>query len=451
MGKQYKHLLNFFSNLFILVFQGTLFAMLWYLKYRDTIIAPLYRRGNWAVISIYIFIVFFFTQVFRGYKVGYMRAMDIIVSHILAIIMSTVCAYLLIVLVGRKYVDIRPLVVLMIIQICVIIPWIVFIRYVYKKLYPPRKILLVYGNHEPTEMLRKINSRTDRYNVCETICCSDENIELYERINKREGVVLFDLPSVDRNRILKYCYEKGIRVYVTPKISDIIMTSAEDIHLFDTPLLIARNEGLSIEQRFLKRLMDIITSFCGIIIFSPILILVSLAVKCYDGGPILYKQCRLTKDNKEFWIYKFRSMCVDSEKKGARLAAKNDNRITQVGKVIRRLHVDELPQLFNILKGDMAFVGPRPERPEIRDHYIKEVPEFNFRLKVKAGLTGYAQVFGKYNTTPYDKLKLDITYIENYSIWLDVKLILLTIRVLFQPDGTEGIDQDQITASLNKK
>lgn len=450
MRKQYKHLLNFFSNLLILVFQGTLFTLLWYSKYRDTIIAPLYRRGNWAVIAIYVFIVFFFTQVFRGYKIGYMRTMDIIVSHILAIIISTICAYLLIVLVGRKYVDIKPLMILMIVQVIVIVPWIVFVRFVYKKMYPPRQMLLIYGHHEPSEMLRKINDRTDKYNVCETICFFKIGDELYKKIDQREGIVLFDLPTGDRNKILKYCYGKGIRVYVTPKISDIIMTSAEDIHLFDTPLLIARNEGLSIEQRFLKRLLDIITSLCGILVFSPVLIVVALAVKCYDGGPILYKQCRLTRDNKEFWIYKFRSMCVDSEKKGVRLAAQNDSRITPVGKVIRRIHVDELPQLFNILKGDMAFVGPRPERPEIREQYIKEVPEFDFRLKVKAGLTGYAQVFGKYNTTPYDKLKLDITYIENYSIWLDIKLILLTIRVLFQPDGTEGIDQNQMTASRNK-
>ena len=146
-------------------------------------------------------------------------------------------------------------------------------------------------------------------------------------------------------------------------------------------------------------------------------------------GPILYKQARLTKGGKVFYVMKFRSMRVDSEKQGARLAMKHDDRITPVGRVIRNLHLDELPQLFNILKGDMSMVGPRPERPQIAEEYKKAIPEFDYRLKVKAGLTGFAQVYGKYNTTPYDKLKLDLTYIENYSVWLD----------LIDASDTEGI------------
>ena len=167
---------------------------------------------------------------------------------------------------------------------------------------------------------------------------------------------------------------------------------------------------------------------------------------------MLYKQVRCTRGGKEFYILKFRSMGVDAEKDGvARLSAKGDNRVTPVGKFIRKVRLDELPQLINIIKGEMSFIGPRPERPEIIKQYMEVMPEFEYRMKVKAGLAGYAQVYGKYNTTPYDKLKLDLAYIENYSVWLDLKLMLLTLKVLLWPDSTEGVEVDQITALKQEK
>ncbi|MEG0541922.1 MAG: sugar transferase [Angelakisella sp.] len=176
-------------------------------------------------------------------------------------------------------------------------------------------------------------------------------------------------------------------------------------------------------------------------------------MKLQDGGPVFYKQARLTLDGREFTLYKFRSMIVDAESKcGAQLAQKNDARITPVGRFIRKVRLDELPQLINILRGDMSIVGPRPERPEIVSEYEDYIPEFRFRLKVKAGLTGYAQVLGKYNTTPYDKLKLDLMYIEKYSFLLDIKLILMTIKILFMPASTEGVDDaTELTNSLANK
>ena len=195
-----------------------------------------------------------------------------------------------------------------------------------------------------------------------------------------------------------------------------------------------------------KRLMDIIVSLIMIIIFSPFMILIALAIKLYDRGPVFYKQDRLTLNGRVFKIMKFRSMRMDSEEHGAQLARKHDDRITPVGRVIRATHLDELPQLFNILKGDMSVVGPRPERPEIAAQYRETFPEFDYRLKMKAGLTGYAQVYGKYNTTPRDKVKLDLTYYEQYSLWLDLKLMLLTLKVLFWPDSTEGVESEQVTA-----
>lgn len=224
---------------------------------------------------------------------------------------------------------------------------------------------------------------------------------------------------------------------------DALVRGSEALHVFDIPLFLVREYSMTVEQRVLKRVVDVALSFVLIIITFPIMILTALMIKINDPGPIIYKQVRCTKEKKEFFIYKFRSMKIDAEKDGvARLAKQNDNRVTSIGKFIRKVRIDELPQLFNILAGDMSFIGPRPERPELINNYITEMPEFVFRMKVKAGLGGYAQVFGKYNTLPYDKLKLDLTYIENYSIWLDFKLMLLTLKTLFNPESTEGLKEN---------
>ena len=269
-------------------------------------------------------------------------------------------------------------------------------------------------------------------------------------ISSYDAVVICDVPSPMRNQILKACYTEEIRVYMTPKISDILIRSAEEITLFDTPLIMARNGRMPIEQAFFKRLMDIVISGIACIVVLPFMAGTALAVKLEDGGPVLYKQKRLTIGGREFYVYKFRSMRIDAEKDGvARLASAGDNRITRVGNFIRKVRLDELPQLFNILKGDMSIVGPRPERPEIAKQYETEMPEFSYRLRVKAGLTGYAQIFGKYNTTPYDKLKLDLHYIQNYSLMLDVKLMIQTVKILFMKESTEGIAAGQTTAALD--
>ena len=265
-------------------------------------------------------------------------------------------------------------------------------------------------------------------------------------MDEYEAVLIGDIPSHERNLFVKHGFEKGIRCYGLPKISDIMIRSAESIDLFDTPVLLYRNQSLSLSQKILKRLLDIVVSLIVLIPCLIIMAVVAILIKKYDHGPIFYRQKRLTFDGREFDIIKFRSMVVDAEKQGAMLAKETDDRITPVGRVIRRLHFDEIPQIFNILKGDMSLVGPRPERPDIAAKYRESIPEFDFRLKVKAGLTGYAQVYGQYNTAPYDKLKLDLTYIENYSLALDIKLIFLTVKIFFMKEKSQGVDNEQKTA-----
>jgi len=300
-------------------------------------------------------------------------------------------------------------------------------------------MLLIYGDSPVDEVYSKIASRSEKYEITERAHYSLGEEALKTKIDNHEAVILHDLSASLRNHLIKYCYEKSTRVYVTPKLYDIMIRGASDMDLFDTPFLLMRNRGLTPLQAFLKRSMDLFISILCFLLTAPIMVLIILLIKCFDRGPVLYRQTRLTKDGKEFEILKFRSMYVDAEKNSIRLQSKDDDRITPIGKVLRRTHLDELPQLFNIIKGDMSFVGPRPERPEIANVYMENIPEFSYRLKMKAGLTGYAQVYGKYNSTPYDKLKLDLTYIENYSFFLDIKLLLLTGKTLFIPDHAEGI------------
>jgi exopolysaccharide biosynthesis polyprenyl glycosylphosphotransferase len=204
--------------------------------------------------------------------------------------------------------------------------------------------------------------------------------------------------------------------------------------------MMCRNRGLRLEQEFIKRTLDITVAVIGIVLTSPIMLITALAIKICDGGPVFFKQNRVTKGGKIFNVLKFRSMIVDADKDGAKKAESGDDRITPVGKIIRPVRIDELPQFFNILFGDMSLVGPRPERVENVYEYTKMYPDFNLRHRVKGGLTGYAQIYGKYNTTPEDKLKMDLIYIEQYSIFLDIKLLLMTIKILFMKESTEGFD-----------
>ena len=428
--------------------QVAAFAYIWYEIYVPgmSIENRFWYKGNFAVVGMYGLYLFFFTKVFGGYRIGYSRIVEMVLSNYIAIICTNVIEYFQLCLINNAYVDVRPLGLLLIFELLFVVPYIYMVRKLYLRMYPPRKMILVYGNYSPDNLLAKMNARNDRYDVCTTVRYTIGYEELYKMFKNYEAVVLSDVPAEARNDIMKHCYQESIRMYVTPKISDVILRGAEDIHMFDTPLLLSRNQGLTITQRFWKRTMDIVLSLIGLAIVAPFMIITAIIIKCTDGGSVFYTQKRLTRDGKEFDILKFRSMRSDSEAAGARLAMKDDDRVTPIGKFIRRIHFDEIPQILNILKGDMSIVGPRPERKEIQNQYEEFIPEFPLRLKVKAGLTGYAQVYGKYNTTPYDKVKMDITYIENYSLWMDVKLIMMTLKVLFQKENSEGVDSNQTTA-----
>lgn len=443
-----RRMLQFFSGFVIWAMMTLVWTFVWYRFYATTINLPYFRRGNWAVVALYGIILFLITQFYGGYRVGFYRRGDIIFSGIMSMVVTNGLTFLQSSLINRDWVNPWPILAMSAVDFALFWIWATAAGKVYVRLNPPRHLLVVYGGSSLTQSLvMKMATREDKYVIQEAVNIEEGLRPVLERIDGYEAVLICDVKSGHRNRLLKHCYKRGIRVYMTPKISDILIRGAASIHLFDSPLLLSRNDGLTLEQRLVKRGLDVVLCGLGVVIASPFMLLIVLAIKLYDGGPALYRQVRLTKGGKEFQLLKFRSMIVDAEKKGGvQLSTEGDSRITPVGKVIRKIRFDELPQLFNILRGDMSLVGPRPERPEIAEEYKQSMEEFDFRLKVKAGLTGYAQVLGKYNTTPYDKLKLDLMYITGYSLLLDLKLILQTVKTLFMKESTEGIEEGKKTA-----
>ncbi len=423
------------------------FAYVWYTDYNYNLMTGdkfFNRKGNWLIIALYGLMQLFFTKIYGGYKVGYYKISNIIYSQMLSITLVNALIYFVISLVGRELVDLTPIFKLTFIDAFIIVAWTYVVSKIYEQLFPPRKLLVIYSSHNATTLIKKMCQRSDKYQICEAISIDEGLEQIKSRIDEYDGAIICDAPGKIRNDILKYCFETSKRTYITPKISDVIIRGADELNLFDTPILLCRNRGLSMEQRFVKRFFDITLSLIALVVLSPILLVIAIAIKLYDHGPVFFTQERVTIDGKKFKIYKFRSMIVDAEKDGHSIpATDNDPRITPVGKIIRKTRFDEFPQLINIIKGDMSIVGPRPERVEHVEEYAKEMPEFRYRTKVKAGLTGYAQIYGKYNTTAYDKLKLDMMYIENYSLRLDFQLIIMTVKVLFMKESTEGFDDDE--------
>ena len=422
-----------------------IFALVWYHSYVDAIVLPYYRRGNWVLIGIYCLLTALFFKVYGGFKLGYLKKTDMLYSQTISMVCVNVVAYFLISLIGRHFMDASPIVFMTFVDLLFIFLWTLLTGKIYFILYPPRKLIILYGSHQAAALVLKMSQRVDKYMICESVSINESEEVIREQILKYEGVIICDIPAELRNDYLKFCFENSLRAYIAPKISDIIVRGADDIRLFDTPLLLCRNYGLDFEQRFVKRIFDIVFSLIALVPAAPFMLISALAVKLYDRGPVLYKQKRLTIDHKEFYVYKFRSMIVDAEKDGKpRLASEEDDRITPVGKILRKFRIDEFPQLLNILKGDMSVVGPRPERPELTEEYKKEMPEFEYRLKVKAGLTGYAQVTGVYDTSPYDKLKMDLMYIENYSVRMDLQIILMTLKTMLFPGKTNAETEEGI-------
>lgn len=436
----FKRLFRLLGALLLLGAETCVYGYVWNGYFNKLIEFPFWRRGNWLMIALYAGLLFFFLFTYGGLKIGYLKKENLLCSQILSIGLLNLITYIQISLLDKKFHSPKVLVIMTITQLLLAIGWTFLFQRLYRFLFPPRRMLLVYGDRQAFHLVEKINSREDKYYLQTAIHIRAGMETIREEAKRYDALIIGDIPAKERNALLKKCFEEDIRTYSVPKLSDILIRTSEELDIFDSPLLLSRNDGISGIQRFIKRAMDLVCSGIGIVVLSPFFLLVALSIYLTDRGPVFYKQTRLTEGGKEFQICKFRTMIQNAEAKtGARLAAENDDRILPVGHFLRRTRLDELPQLFNIFKGEMSIVGPRPERPELAAEIEEEIPEFCYRLKMKAGLTGYAQVYGKYNTTSYDKLKLDLTYIRNYSLLLDLKLILMTPKIMMLKESTEGV------------
>ncbi len=417
----------------------------WYWHYNTGIPKAFYFWGHVFIAAVYMMMLLFASVMYGGLKIGSFRMIELTLSQGFATLVTNILFYGIICLLSYRFPTVIPLLTGMIVQCFFVGLWIIASTLGYRALFPPVDVLLVYGGNSEDIIRERFKTRRHQFTVTESMNVSGDMDAIYAEIPKHEAVMLWDIPNEIRNAVFKCCYENDVDIYVSPKIMDIVLRGSRNLHLFDTPLMYTKSDPIEAEQRLIKRVFDIVLAIIMIVITSPIMLVTAICVKACDGGSVFYKQVRCTRGNKEFKIIKFRSMIEHAEGDGkARLASRNDDRITPVGRVIRKFRIDELPQLFNVIMGDMSFVGPRPERPEIIEKYTKIMPEFSYRTKVTAGITGYAQVYGKYNTRPYDKLKLDLFYIENFSVWLDLRLIVLTVKTLFLIGSTEGVAEETL-------
>ena len=428
------------------------FALCWYSYYAKHIASPFYAKGDYLVVALFFVLFIIFGRVYDAFLMSMQRISEIVYAQFLAAAVSDFIMYIVIWLLSKHLPNILPGVAALIGQVILAAVWAYNAHHAYFKIFPPQATAVIYDTRQGTEKLIGKYGLDSKYKVVLT-ATADECIANLAMLDGVSTVFMSGIHSHDRNVILKYCVENNIGTFVIPRIGDTIMSGAYPMHMFHLPMLKVGRYHPQPEYLFIKRLLDIVISAVALVVLSPIFLITAIVIKATDHGPVFYKQIRLTKDGKEFGILKFRSMRVDAEKDGvARLSSgDHDDRITPVGKVIRACRIDELPQLLNILRGELSIVGPRPERPEIAAQYCEEMPEFSLRLQAKAGLTGYAQIYGKYNTTPYDKLVMDLMYIVHPSIVEDLKIMFATVKILFMPESTEGVSEGQTTAMSGKK
>lgn len=424
------------------------FAFCWYYYFADILYTPFYNRGNWFIIALFVLIYVVLARVYDAFWISVNRVSEIVYSQSLTALITDFIMYIITWLLIRSLPNILPMLAILAVQILFSVIWSVLAQKWYYHVFPPQKTAVIFDKDYRIEQLIEMYGLDKKFDIRFRLNISDctHDLSILEDVNT---VFISGVQSHERNIILKYCIARGINVYVLPRIGDIIMSGASHIHMFHLPMLRVGRHSPYPEEAFLKRAFDIILSSLMLLLASPVMLITAIAIKISDGGTVFYRQKRLTQNGKVFHILKFRSMRMDAEKDGiARLSTGDaDNRITPIGKIIRKVRIDELPQLLNILQGSMSIVGPRPERPEIAEQYERELPEFRLRLQVKAGLTGYAQVYGKYNSTPYDKLQMDLMYIAHPNLFEDLRIIFATVKILFVPESTDGISEGQTTAA----
>lgn len=443
---EWKYFYRGMCTVFLSLLGAASFLFVWFNFVEEkNVTGHLLGYGNLTMaVMIYILFYFIIGKWMRAFQIGVERSTNIVASQVMTFFVADFLEVFASMAITGQWRYMHLFVILYfklwIVQGVIFGIIVLPLIYLYRILFLPIDIIEIYGNKNG--LYNKVNTLTYKYSISEMIYIKDyKDNEILDKIQKHQAVLINDIPSKQKNMIVKECFDMNKRLYVVPKISDIIMKSSQDLNLLDTPLYLCRNSEINILQRAIKRAMDIGISIIALVILSPVMLITSIAIHIEDGGPVFFKQERVTENGKRFNIVKFRSMIVNAEADGRpHPAGENDDRITKTGRFIRMCRIDELPQFINILMGDMSVVGPRPERVEHVEKYTKSIPEFEYRLKMKGGLTGYAQVYGKYNTSALDKLKLDLIYITNYSLLTDVQIIFETVKILFLKESTEGFN-----------
>ena len=435
------------AKLINVVFMAAPFVFVWYMFYADQLWVKFVRRGHWLVILFYILMYLVIGKVYDAFRISYNSKGEMIYSQALSLLEVNIFMYIVEWLLIRHAPRVLPMIGVYVVQMALAALWSHVAQNWYFKTFPANKTVIIWDVRQGISNLIEKYDLKKKFRVVGDMSVEQclANLSILDNV---DTVFIVGVHSHERNIIAKYCLMHDIKAFLIPKIGDLIVTGAKRTQMFHLLMLKVERFNPSLWYLLLKRLGDIVLSLIAIVIFSPIMIATAICIKREDNGPVIYKQVRLTKDGKQFKILKFRSMRIDAEKDGvARLSTgDHDDRITKVGRFIRKVRIDELPQLFNILKGDLSIVGPRAERPELAAEYEKQLPEFALRLQAKAGLTGYAQVYGKYNTTPYDKLLMDLMYIANASVFEDISIIFATVKILFMPESTEGIEEGKTSA-----
>jgi exopolysaccharide biosynthesis polyprenyl glycosylphosphotransferase len=411
------------------------------------------RAGGQAVwCAIYALVLALLSVSFGCYQIGVYRLRTLLWSFCAATFFTNAVAVLQIWLIFDVLMIWRILWIWLL-QCFASMVMFVIANAIYFKISPPRPLLAVCrGTGAEEKVIERVTQYRDRFILSEILPSTVGEAAIKRAIDGVPAVLLGDIEKQLRDELTSYCFDNNKRLYIIPDLQDVMMHEAHLTQIGDNMVFMCKNRNMTYEQAVMKRAMDIVGSAAALVALSPVFLLVAIAIKCTDGGPVFYSQRRLTKDGKPFTMHKFRSMVIDAEAEGKpMIACDGDARVTLVGRVIRRLRIDELPQLWNILKGEMSLVGPRPERPEIMEQFIKDMPTFRYRLKVKAGLTGYAQVFGRYSTPFEEKVKMDVYYIAHYSLMLDLQILLSTVRILFMKDSAQGVARrDSSKAHANR-
>ena len=439
------------AKIFLTIWNMGLFTAVWVLYYNDLAFQKFWVPGAVLSLVIYGFIYYALCNLYQAFRIASSEIADTSFSQTIAFGVADLILYVECCLIYNDYANIVPGLITAVVQIigtCLIV--LGTKRYMMNHIVP-RKTLLLYGRKTTKEeaeffVSRLMNKYGHLFDIAHIEFDHIERAQLNKLMSQCEVVLLYEVSSDVRGKFMKLCTEQKKVLYFTPRIEDILCQGSVSKNLLDTPLMKYEYQYESRSGYIGKRAMDLIISGVLLIVLSPVMLLTAIAIKLEDGGPVFFTQKRCTKDGRVFEILKFRSMIVDAEKDGVTPCKGNDSRITKVGKIIRATRIDELPQLLNILKDEMSFVGPRPERIEHVEQYTREMPEFSYRLRVKGGLTGYAQIYGKYNTSAYDKLRLDMMYIENQSMLLDLKIMMLTFKTIFTPEATEGFSEEKSEA-----